>query len=77
MLGIVCKNIGKTGRRIRIIGGIIVIAAGVVSCWFSWDMSRTAALLVAGGGAVCGGFMIFEGMMGWCALRALGMKTKF
>lgn len=75
-MAMVCKNIGKTGRRVRIIGGIIILAGGAVGVLMAWGVDRKLAVGIGGGALLLGGFMIFEGMMGWCALRALGMKTK-
>ena len=69
-------NIDQRGRRARLLMGVLTDTTGT-------------ALLVAGivlgqrplivGGIVCmvaGAFMIFEGIAGWCAVRAMGFKTK-
>lgn len=70
-------NIDRTGRRIRLVAGIVVEAAGAIMI-----LLRAAGVLegtwpwVAGLSAIIGGsFMIFEGVMGWCAVRALGFRT--
>lgn len=70
-------NIDRTGRRIRLVAGIVVEAAGAIVI-----LLRAAGALegtwpwVAGLCAIIGGsFMIFEGVMGWCAVRALGFRT--
>ncbi|MEI6083385.1 MAG: hypothetical protein WCS70_03695 [Verrucomicrobiota bacterium] len=68
-------NIDQRGRTARIVTGAIIDLVG-------------AALLVAGiltgglelivAGAVVSGagmFVIFEGVKGWCVLRAAGIKT--
>jgi len=69
-------NIDKRGRMLRttmgivtdLIGGGLVIASlfGVLPAWGLW--AGIAAML---GGA----FMVFEGVNGWCAVRAMGFKT--
>jgi hypothetical protein len=70
-------NIDRTGRRIRLIAGIVVEAAGAIVI-----LLRAAGVLegtwpwVVGLSAIIGGsFMIFEGVMSWCAVRALGFRT--
>lgn len=56
-------NIDQRGSRARLQVGVITDVVGV-------------SLLVAGVAlSVAGGFMIFEGARGWCALRAFGIKT--
>jgi hypothetical protein len=72
--GLAC-NIDQDGRRARLIGGIIVDVCGVALI-IAGAISGSKVLLVAGIFLdVAGSFMIFEGARGWCALRALGIKT--
>jgi hypothetical protein len=69
-------NIDAFGKRIRLISGLVVTgiglvvggltAAGVLPAWGWWP---TLGLLLGGG------FMIFEARAGWCAVRAMGVKT--
>jgi hypothetical protein len=71
-------NIDAQGKRARLLGGVILAALGIVLAIF-WAG--------AGGGVwawivsiICllgGGFCIFESRAGWCALRAMGIKTKW
>ena len=70
-------NIDRSGRRIRLVAGIVVEAAGAIVI-----LLRAAGVLedtwpwIVGLSAIVGGsFMIFEGVMGWCAVRALGFRT--
>ncbi len=70
-------NINRRGQRIRLVNGIILVAVALVLawawCWGSGSIARWAIAAVAGlGGAFC----IFEGAIGWCAIRAMGIKTK-
>jgi hypothetical protein len=70
-------NIDGRGRKARLVSGAIVdlcgvalIVAGVLAGSSSWAAFAGGILL-----CVTGSFMIFEGARGWCALRALGIKT--
>ncbi len=71
-------NIDSRGKKFRLINGLVTTAIGIVLL-FAWAIRTeslaawtvTVALLIAGG------FMIFEGWAGWCAMRAMGFKTKF
>ncbi|MGA2582894.1 MAG: YgaP-like transmembrane domain [Tepidisphaeraceae bacterium] len=70
-------NIDRRGRQIRMINGIVTVILGIIALFvlaiprggvLLWSI--TIILLFAGA------FMIFEGAIGWCALRAMGVKTK-
>jgi hypothetical protein len=69
-------NIDKRGRTLRTTMGIVTDAIGtglVATAIFGWLPSWA---LYAGIAAMLGGaFMIFEGVNGWCAVRAMGFKT--
>ena len=70
-------NIDQTGRRVRLIGGIIVdtIGTGLIIAGF---LVGSKAMLIGGAFTSVGGtFMIIEGAIGWCAMRAMGFKTRF
>jgi hypothetical protein len=68
-------NIDQRGRRARLISGAIVGICGV-ALTVTGVISRSKALLAAGIFLdIAGAFMIFEGARGWCALRAMGVKT--
>lgn len=69
-------NIDRRGRRARLITGIVVDTVGValiLAGFVQRDERMYAAGIVL---MVAGSFMIFEGAAGWCALRALGFKTR-
>ena len=61
-------NINNQGRLVRGLGAVgLFVGAGFgfgVSIWLG-------VVLVASGG-----FVLFEALRGWCALRACGIKTK-
>jgi len=69
-------NIDRTGRRIRAVTGALLVLAVVV--WFGlapsapWGIQALRVLLTLGGA-----FTVFEGLVGWCAIRAMGVKTPF
>jgi hypothetical protein len=72
-------NIGTIGRRVRVFSGLTfcVVALILATIGFlragiiSWIGIIAAAILAIGI------FQIFEGVIGWCAVRALGIKTKY
>lgn len=82
-------NIDRRGRTIRTITGAATLLVGVALLVAPIVLGgepeaaapqevadRNAALLVAGIAACCGGaFMLFEGLVGWCAVRAMGFRT--
>lgn len=70
------QNIERTGRVLRIGAGIVLLASGAAglliaipgSSW-PWRLFQIALILA-------GAFAILEGAVGWCALRALGIRTR-
>jgi hypothetical protein len=75
-LALVC-NIDQRGRQHRYrIGFAFLALAVVVYALGSRFVSGEVPRLIAGGLAAAGLFSIFEANRAWCALRALGFKTK-
>lgn len=75
MMKLTC-NIDPKGSRMRQLGGSMLLVLAVALAIVAWG-TRTAWLWYpAAGLAAGGGFMLFEGLNGWCALRAMGFKTK-
>jgi hypothetical protein len=84
-------NIDRRGRTIRSVAGAVTLVSGLVLLLMPILLStpadssaaatpesadRTTAFVVAGIAAgIGGGFMLFEGLVGWCAVRAMGFKT--
>ncbi len=70
-------NIDARGKRVRLLAGIGFMVAGVVLA-LVWAMRSESALgwIVAGAMFVVGGFSIFEARAGWCAVRAMGFRTR-
>ena len=75
-MGAMQCNIDARGKRVRLINGIVTTVVGIVLL-FAWAMRSdgwvpwvtTIAALASGA------FMIFEARAGWCAIRAMGIKT--
>ncbi len=71
-------NIDARGKAVRLLAGsmtavlgavllLLSLVAGVGPAWLAW----------AGGGMLAAGlFGVFEGWAGWCALRAMGVRTR-
>lgn len=69
-------NIDSRGRVARLVYGLILVAAGVamVLLWALPGGSVIAWVVTVA--AIAGGaFAVFEARAGWCALRAMGIKT--
>jgi len=69
-------NIDARGKRVRLVSGLGVLVVGLVLLVFAlvgtfgWWMWAVALVALA-----CGAFQIFEARAGWCAIRAMGIKT--
>ena len=70
-------NIDSRGRVARLIYGLILLAAGVAMV-FAWALRTGSALawVVTSLVLVGGAFAVFEARAGWCAVRAMGFKTR-
>jgi hypothetical protein len=68
-------NIDQRGRKARLISGIVVDACGAGLIVAGVLTGATWMIVVGAVASASGTFMIFEGAKGWCALRAMGMKT--
>lgn len=70
-------NIDQSGRRVRLVAGIVVdtFGTGLIIAGLIYSMKVLVMLGVIA--SLSGTFMIVEGAIGWCALRAMGFKTKF
>ena len=70
-------NIDRKGRAVRLVSGIICAAVGIVLVVLAlaaeggfWPLLGTGLGFFA-----AGIFQIYESRKGWCALRALGVRT--
>jgi Inner membrane protein YgaP-like, transmembrane domain len=68
MKRLLSPNISKTGRQVR--GGISILLFLGAGFAFTFCLWLGLALLLSGG------FVLFEAVRGWCALRACGIKTR-
>ena len=75
-MGLQC-NIDAKGKRVRLINGIIllVLALAVAGFW-AWPSKLFFAWGLAAFLFLAGSFVVFEARAGWCALRAMGIRTK-
>jgi hypothetical protein len=69
-------NIDRRGRTVRIVIAAMLESSGLLlgALWYlawtpGWTIWPAVALWLSGM------FVLFEAMMGWCAVRAMGFKT--
>ena len=69
-------NIDARGKLVRLWYGIVLVVIGIVLL-FAWALRGGTiwAWVVTVGCMLGGAFAIFESRKGWCALRAVGIKT--
>ena len=75
-MGAMQCNIDSRGKRVRLINGIVTVVIGLV-LMFAWAIGSAGWVPWVTTIAVfaSGAFMIFEARAGWCAVRAMGIKT--
>ena len=70
-------NINAKGKAIRLAGGTFLLIDGLVlAVTFAWPTGGWIPWTSASLLAFVGAFMIFEARAGWCAVRAMGFKTR-
>jgi hypothetical protein len=75
-LALVC-NIDERGRAYRYRFGFVLVPLGVlVAVVASLLGAAKVGWLVGGVLVLSGAFSLFEANRGWCAVRAMGIKTK-
>lgn len=60
-------NIDNQGRLIRALGALGLFGGA----WFAFGVATWLGIAML----ASGGFVAFEALRGWCALRACGIKT--
>ena len=70
-------NIDARGKAVRLRIGIISVLAGLVAL-VAWALPSGTGLAwyVTASLLGTGAFAIFEARAGWCALRAMGFRTR-
>ena len=69
-------NIDQRGRKARIVVGAMWDTIGAIII-LTGVLRHQTDYIVGGAVVSLGGlFMIFEGVKGWCVVRALGFKTR-
>lgn len=70
-------NINTKGKAIRLfIGFILILLAGIVGVLLALGSAHGLWLwVIALGLLAMGTFALYEGWSGWCAMRAMGLKT--
>lgn len=69
-------NIDAKGKAVRLRYGITLALVGsVLALLWAVPTGGAVAWLVSAGLLASGAFATFEARAGWCALRALGIKT--
>ena len=68
-------NIDSRGRLLRALIGLVFIVLALILVFVlpptGWR--RAVVVVLTLGGVFC----LFEARMGWCAVRAMGLKTRF
>ena len=69
-------NIDSRGKLARLIYGIILVILAIALAIF-WARGSGSILRwsLTGVCVLMGGFAVFEARAGWCAMRAIGIKT--
>jgi hypothetical protein len=66
----VCKNINFWGRSLRILMGIIFLGNGAFMWHHAMPGADIASRALQVSFMLLGAFSIYEGVVGWCALKA-------
>jgi hypothetical protein len=69
-------NIDARGKRTRLITAIVLLLLATAIGLCAWKTQSRSLAVIAAVVAASGGFTLFEARAGWCALRAMGIKTR-
>lgn len=70
-------NIDAAGKRARLRSGLVTLALAIaVAAFWAWPSGSKLGWGIAILLGVTGVFIIFEARAGWCALRAMGIRTR-
>ncbi len=68
-------NIDARGKAVRLRIALVLLALGVAALVWALGSGGSAQWTAAVVLLTAGGFTLFEARAGWCALRAVGVKT--
>ncbi|MBX3352929.1 MAG: hypothetical protein KF684_08330 [Phycisphaeraceae bacterium] len=77
-MGLTC-NIDRRGRKARAFVGVGLLALALASFAFvaiTEGGARTGAIIAGVSLVIGGAFCLFEAANAWCAVRAMGFRTK-
>ena len=70
-------NIDAAGRVVRFRSGLILLSVAiVVSLAWALPTGSTLGWIVSAALGAAGAFSLFEARAGWCAVRAIGFRTR-
>ena len=69
-------NIDVYGRLLRGATGLILLGNGLLMLAWNVPGAGLASRVLQGAMILMGAFCIFEAIVGWCAIRAMGYKTR-
>ena len=72
-------NIDARGKAVRFVVGAVFEAAGILmlALAFAGVVQSRIAIGAAIAAMFAGLFMVWQGYTGWCAIRAMGFRTRF
>jgi hypothetical protein len=68
-------NIDARGKAHRLRAALVLLVLGLVALGWALASGGSAQWTAAVVLLTAGGFTLFEARAGWCALRAMGIKT--
>jgi hypothetical protein len=69
-------NIDDQGVRFRRVWGIMVLFVGLITAGLAFWSGIWWVWIIAAFCLIAGAFAIYESRKKWCALRAMGVKTR-
>lgn len=70
-------NIDAKGRAYRLMMGFVLLVLGAcLAAVWAWPTGSAVAWVVTGACVLLGLFGIVEGWARWCAVRAMGFRTR-
>lgn len=70
-------NIGWKGRVLRAVTGVVLIVDAYLLHRYKMPDDQWWSLVLQLVIGAMGVFTLFEGVVGWCAVRAMGIRTRF